>query len=223
MGKYTSHFVGYIYLYSDSYMEKIDQIKNVYYQFRKAQAHYNNRGFRMPKDFEKHFKTKLSTVNQKKLTNITNWFNTKWSNIDPYRYFICGFELYKKRFSYVKFFEEKIILLYKQRDKNEKRKAKATKKSLVNSAAFVKKYMKDNEIESLREYIDTNDGNQKLAVSHYLKNKIEASFFVFLMKKGMKLSDTDRSYIPYIAKNYRRLNIELNEMKSFLDKIEELI
>jgi len=215
--------VDYIRVHTDSYMEKIDQIEKIYYQFRKAQASYLNRGFRMPKDFENHFKTKLSTVNQKKLTNITNWFNTKWSNIDPYLYFKCGFELYKKRFSYVKFFEDKIIMLYKQRDKNKKRNADATKKNLVNSAKFIKRYMKENEILSLQEYIDTNDGNQKLAVSHYLKNKIDASFFVFLMKRGMKLSDVDRSYIPYIAKNYRRLNIELNEMKSFLDKIEELI
>ena len=58
-------------------MEKIDQIEKIYFQFRKAQADFHNRGFRMPKDFEKHFKTKLSIVNQKKLTKVTNWFNTK--------------------------------------------------------------------------------------------------------------------------------------------------
>lgn len=202
---------------------KIERIENIYYQFRKAQASYNNRGFRMPKDFEKHFKTKLSAINQKKLAKIAGWFNTKWNNIDPYLYFKCGFELYKKRFSYIKFFEEKIILLYIQRDKNTKREARATKENLIKSAGFVKKYMRENEIQSLQEYIDTNDGNQKLAVSHYLKNKIDASFFVFLLKKGMALTDTDRSFIPYIAKNYRILNLMLIDMKPFLDKIEKLM
>jgi hypothetical protein len=202
---------------------KIEQIENIYYKFRKAQASYNNRGFRMPKDFEKHFKTKLSTVNQKKLTKLTNWFNTKWNNIDPDLYFTCGFDLYKKRFSYIKFFEEKILLLYIQRDKNTKREARVTKEKLIESAKFIKKYMRDNEILSLQEYMDTNDGNQKLAVSHYLKNNIDASFFVFLLKKGMKLTDMDRSYIPYISKNYRNINIMLIDMKSFLSKIEGLI
>ena len=201
----------------------IEQIEQVYYQFRKSQADFNNRGFRMPKNFEDHFKKKLSAINQKKLAKITNWYNTKWSNIDPYRYFTCGFELYKKRFSYVKFFEEKILVLYIQRDKNEKRQTRVTKEKLISSAKFIKKYMQDNKIQSLQEYMDTNDGNQKLAVSHYIKNKIDSSFFVFLLKKGMRLSDTDRSFIPYISKHYRIINVMLVDIKPFLDKMEELI
>jgi len=112
-------------------------------------------------------------------------------------------------------------MLYKTKDKNEKRQVRVTKEKLIESAKFVKQYMRDNEILSLQEYIDTNDGNQKLAVSHYLKNNIDASFFVFLIKKGMKLSDTDRSFIPYISANYRNINVMLNEMKSFLSKIEK--
>jgi len=201
----------------------IEQIEQVYYQFRKSQADFNNRGFRMPKNFEDHFKKKLSAINQKKLVKATNWFNTKWSNIDPYRYFTCGFELYKKRFSYIKFFEEKILVLYIQRDKNEKRQTRVTKEKLITSAKFIKQYMKDNHISSLQEYMDTNDGNQKLAVSHYLKNEIDSSFFVFLLKKGMRLSDTDRSFIPYISKHYRIINVMLVDIKPFLDKMEELI
>ena len=203
--------------------DKIDQIQEVYFNFRKAQADFNNRGFRMPKNFEDHFKKKLSAINQKKLVKITNWYNTKWSNIDPYTYFTCGFELYKKRFSYIKFFEEKILLLYIQKDKNEKRNIRVTKEKLIASAKFIKKYMRDNNISSLQEYMDTNDGNQKLAVSHYLKNEIDSSFFVFLLKKGMKLTDIDRSFIPYISKHYRTINIMLVDIKPFLDKIEELI
>jgi hypothetical protein len=204
-------------------MSNIEQIEQIYYQFRKAQADYNNHGFRMPKNFEDHFKKKLSAINQKKLAKITNWYNTKWSNIDPYRYFTCGFELYKKRFSYIKFFEEKILVLYIQRDKNEKRQTRVTKEKLITSAKFIKQYMKDNHISSLQEYMDTNDGNQKLAVSHYLKNEIDSSFFVFLLKKGMRLSDTDRSFIPYISKHYRIINVMLVDIKPFLDKMEELI
>ena len=177
----------------------------------------------MPKNFEDHFKKKVSAIYQKKLVKATNWFNTKWSNIDPYIYFTCGFELYKKRFSYIKFFEEKILLLYIQRDKNEKREIRVTKEKLIASAKFIKKYIKENHISSLQEYMDTNDGNQKLAVSHYLKNRIDSSFFVFLLKKGMRLTDVDRSFIPYISKHYRVINVMLVDIKPFLDKIEELI
>jgi len=201
----------------------IEQIEQIYYQFRKAQADYNNRGFRMPKNFEDHFKKKLSAINQKKLVKATNWFNTKWNNIDPYIYFTCGFEIYKKRFSYIKFFEEKILLLYIQRDKNEKRQIRVTKEKLIASAKFIKKYMRDNDISTLKEYMDTNDGNQKLAVSHYLKNEIDSSFFVFLLKMGMRLTDIDRSFIPYISKHYRVINVMLVDIKPFLNKIEESI
>ena len=201
---------------------KIENIKETYYQFRKAQADYHNRGFRMPKDFESHFSKKLSKINQGKLTKISGWFITKWSNIDQYTYFRCGFDIYKHRFSYVKFFNEKILLLYKQRDKNEKREVRVNKKKLIESAKFLKKYMTDNEIISLQEYIDTGDGNRKLAVTHYLQNHIDASFFVFLIKKGMRLTDTDRGYIPYISKHYRDINVMLgSDLKSFLLKIEE--
>lgn len=202
-------------------MAKIENIEKIYFQFRKAQADFNNRGFRMPKDFESHFRKKLSTVNQEKLNKITGWFNTKWSNIDPYTYFICGFDLYKGRFSYVKFFNEKILLLYVQRDKNEKREVRVNKTKLIESAKFLKKYMTENEIYTLQEYIDTSDGNRRLAITHYLQNKIDASFFVFLIKKGMKLTDTDRGFIPYISKHYRNINVMLNELRSFLLKIEE--
>ena len=204
-------------------MPNIDDIEKIYFQFRKAQAAYNNRGFRMPKNFEDHFKKKLTEVNQKKLINITNWFNTKWSNIDPYTYFECGFVLHKKSFTYVKFFNEKVLKLYVQRDKNKKREAKVTKEKLIESAKFLKNYMRKNEISTLQEYIDTQDGNQKIAVSHYLKNHIDASFFVFLLKKGMVLNDIDRGLIPYVSKNYRNINIMLIDMKEFVDKIEKLL
>jgi hypothetical protein len=201
-------------------MEEIDKIKDVYFQFRKAQANFNNRGYRMPKDFEAHLK-KMKPVNQKSIIKITKWFSTKWNNIDPYEYFSCGFSLYNKRFSYVKFFEDKILLLYIQKDKNTKRQIRVKKKALIDSAKFLKKYMRDNEILSLNEYIDTNDGSIKLATTHYMKNNIDSGFFVWLIKKGMKLSDEDRGLIPYISQHYRTINVMLNDIKPFLSKMEE--
>ena len=199
----------------------IEDIENIYFQFRKAQSDHFSRAFRMPKNFEKHFNEKFKEQNKKKIVKITGWFNTKWMDIDPYTYFKCGFELFDKNFSYMKFFNEKIILLYKTRDKIVKRETKITKQGLIKSAKFVKKYMNENGISTLEEYIGTRNGYQKVAVEHYIRNNIDASFFVFLLGKGMLLTETERSVIPYIQINFRKIKFNLEDIKDFLKKLEE--
>lgn len=201
----------------------VEHIEKIYYAFRKAQADHFGRGFRMPKNFEQHFEDKFKEQNKKKLIKITGWFLTKWQNIDPYQYFRCGFDLFDKRFSYMKFFNEKILLLYINKDKNNKREIKVTKQALVDSAYFVKRYMSNNGLSSLDDYIHETDGNRKVAVEHYLKNKIDASFFVFLLGRGMILTDNERCDIPYIQTNFRKLKFNLEDMKDFLKKLGDKI
>jgi len=196
-----------------------DHIEKIYRSFRKSQADYLNRGYRMPKNFENHFNNKFKEQNKRALIKITGWFLTKWQMIDPYDYFKCGFELYDKRFTYVKFFKDKIILLYKTRDKNKKREVRITKEVLIKSAKFVKGFMKVYHLNDLDEYMSLRIGNQRLAVDHYLKNMIDASFLVFLIQKGMILTDTERSLIPYVQKNYRKISIELKENEQFMKKL----
>ncbi len=196
----------------------IEDIQEVYRAFRKAQSFSLSRGYRMPKDFESHFE-RMSEVNKKALIKATQWFKTKWSNIDPYEYFLCGFELYKS-FSYATFFRENVIKLYIQKDKNEKRKVEITKQGLVKSALFVKSWLTENK-KTLGEYMRAREGNQKVAIDHYLKNKIDAAFFVFLIRRGMMLNDDDRSYIPYIQERYRRITFNLNDIEDFLKQLEK--
>lgn len=198
----------------------VEHIEIIYHAFRKSQSDFFNRGYRMPKDFEGHFNDKFSENNKKILIKITGWFLTKWHNIDPYLYFKCGFELYDKRFTYAKFFDDKILLLYITRDKNKKREVRITKQQLIDSAVFVKKWMNKYNL-SLNEYIHLREGNLLLAVDHYLKNKIDASFFVFLIQKGMILTDEDRSLIPYIHSNFRKIRFGLNDIKDFVIKLED--
>ena len=197
-----------------------EHIEKIYVQFRKAQADHFNRGYRLPKNFTEHFNSKFSEQNKKALIKVTGWFMTKWQMIDPYRYFQCGFELHDKRFSYMKFFNEKILLLYKTRDKIQKREIQITKEIIVKSAKFVKMFMEDNRI-TLNEYMSLRAGNQRLAIDHYLKNHIDASFLVYLIRKGMILTDTERSVIPYVQKNYRKIIFGLNDIKDFVDKLGE--
>lgn len=200
-----------------------EHIEKIYYQFRKAQSDHFGRGFRMPKDFEQHFNNKFKEQNKKKLIKITGNFLTKWQNIDPYQYFLCGFELFGKNFSYMKFMQEKILLLYKNKDKNKKREIRVTKQGLVDSAFFVKRYMRKYGLSSLDDYIHKTEGNRKVAVEHYLKNKIDASFFVYLLGKGMILTDNERCDIPYIQTNFRKLKFNLEDLKDFLIKMGEKI
>jgi hypothetical protein len=65
------------------------------------------------------------------------------------------------------------------------------------------------------------DGNQRVAIDHYLKNNIDAAFLVFMIRRGMVLTDQDRSYIPYIQERYRKINFNLNDIEDFLIKVEE--
>lgn len=112
------------------------------------------------------------------------------------------------------------MLLYKTKDKNEKREVRITKEGMVKSAAFVKKWMKDNQL-TLEEYLHETNGNQKIAVDHYLKNNIDASFLVFLIQKGMILTDNERAVIPYVQENFRKIKFGLLDIEPFVKKLEE--
>lgn len=195
----------------------IAEIEHIYYCFRKAQSEYKNRGFRMPKDFEKHFNNRFQKTNRESLRKITGLFLTKWINIDPFLYFKCGFELYKNNFTYTKFFKEPILNLYIQRDKAKKRELEANKKNIIKSAVHLK-----GTGYSLRDYIMTRDGARSLAIADYLKNNIDAYFLVWLIKRhGLRLTDADRSDIPYIHSNFRKISVQIEDLKNFFRKVEQ--
>lgn len=197
--------------------------EHVYYLFRKAQAESKNKGFRMPKDFEKHLNNRFTEKNRESLITVTKWFNTKWNNIDIYRFMKCGFKLFKT-FSYIKFLDERVINLYIVRDKNLKREINLNKKEIMESVKYVKKYMKENNILILRDYCNKKDENNKIVIKHYLLNKIDKFLFVYLIRNGiLELNDTDRSYIPYIISQYREILSEIEILKEFFVKIRKIL
>ena len=93
---------------------------DIYYAFRKAQSLANDRGFRIPKDWER-FKTKMNANNSQWLKEAKMYFNTTYSNVDLDRYMMCGFEIWKG-FTYKHFTHKKVIDLYISKDKTAKRK-----------------------------------------------------------------------------------------------------
>jgi len=198
-------------------MEPVD----VYYNFRKAQSESKGRGFRMPKDFDSHLSNKFSDNNKEALLLATKYFNTKWSNINPYRYFQCGFELFKT-FSYLKFFDPRVMRLYVQRDKNRKREMEVNKKQIVQSVKFIKNHMKAHDIHMIRDYLQMKNGERKVIVDHYAQGFVDKYLLVWLVKKGkLVLTDDDRACMPYIVHQYRDIGEKLEEINGFMRKVGE--
>ena len=193
----------------------------IYVQFRKAQAEANNRGYRIPKDFEKHLNERMSDKNKNALILVTSWFLTKWKELDPFMYFQCGFELFKT-FTYTNFTDPKILRLYIQRDKNIKRYNRLSKKRIIQSLKFIKGYMADNGILSFNRYCMTLNQNRSMPVRHYLENKIDKFFMVWLIKEKMVLlTDDERSIMPYIVESYREIVDKLDNIRNFLIEVRK--
>ena len=198
-------------------MEPVD----VYYNFRKAQSESKGRGFRMPKDFDSHLEKKFSEKNREALLLATQYFNTKWTNVNPYRYMQCGFEMFKT-FSYVKFFDPRIMRLYVQKDKNIKREMNVNKKAIVESVKFIKRFMKENNIHMLRNYLQMKNGHKKVIVDHYVHGSIDKYLLVWLVKTGkLVLNDDDRACMTYIVHQYRKIGEKLQEINGFMRKVGE--
>ena len=189
---------------------------DIYCFFRKEQSIFLNRPYRLPKNWDKHF-SKLSNKNKEMLTRITKYFNTKWSNIDPLLYFECGFSLFKKSFSYVKFLDEKIIKLYITRDKIKKRENIAVKNDMQNSIKFVRNYLNDTNNKLcilLTNYGKLKNGNISVAVEHYIENKIGKFFLVYLIMKGyITVNKFELNKLPYITASISTLK---SHVKKFI-------
>jgi len=195
--------------------------EEIYFSFRKAQAESNNRGFRMPKDFAGHLKTRMSEKNVEALELATGYFNTKWQNVNLFRYMQCGFNLYKN-FTYTQFFNTKVMDLYKVRDKLLKRETRISKEEIMKSVKFVKRHLGKR---SLREYMEVEpEGNIRAPVRHYLKGHIDKFFFVWLIKERMlMLNDDERALVPYVVEHYRDIVDKLDGMNNFMSKLREAL
>jgi hypothetical protein len=198
-------------------MEPVD----IYYNFRKAQSESKGRGFRMPKDFGAHLEKKFSKKNREALMLATQYFNTKWTNVNVYRYMQCGFEMFKT-FSYIKFFDPRIMRLYVQKDKNIKREMNVNKKAIIESVKFIKRFMKENNIHMLRDYLQMTNGHRKIIVDHYVHGSIDKYLLVWLVKSGrLILTDDDRACMTYIVHQYREIGEKLQEINGFMRKVGE--
>jgi len=198
--------------------------EEVYESFRIAQSQFIGRPYRLPKDFDKHFRERLSEKNREALVYATKYFSTKWEGIRPVDYFACGFELFGKNFSYIKFFEKKIMHLYIQRDKIKKRNDALCKKSIVDSMKFAINYCKKNNIATIGRYCMLESNGHSLPVRHYLDNKVDQYFLVILCTAGLlQFREEEIAYIPYITQRYREIVMALDDIEPFTKQIKERI
>jgi len=192
---------------------------DVYVAFRKAQANFNERPYRLPKDWVKHF-TSMSKANQEAMFLAADRFNTRWSNIDMDTYFGVGFDLIGKGFTYTRFFDTRIMSLYMERDKMSKRKLSINKTEIISSAHFVIDYMGGRGF--LKEYGRKRDNFESVAIRHYIQGKTDQIFLTWLIReKYLILEDSDRTQIPYIIEKYREYVALLDELQDFLNLLKE--
>ena len=94
-------------------------------------------------------------------------------------------------------------------------------KDIVKTVKFIKRYMLENKVISIRDYCSLTESNRKIIINHYIHNKIDKFFFVWLIKIGyLILNDNDRAYIPYIISQYREIMVEVDEIKGFFNKVK---
>ena len=191
---------------------------DIYVAFRKAQANFHNRPYRLPKDWDKHF-AKMSKANQEAIKLAADRFSTRWSNMDIDKFFEVGFDLIGKNFTYTKFFDTRVVNLYVERDKINKRNLDLRKTEMVKSAGFVLRMRGKGQ---LKNYARERVGQESMAVKDYIKGHIDQFFLAWLIKeKYLLLEDADRAQIPYIVEKYRNYCARLDEIKDFTEHMKE--
>jgi hypothetical protein len=133
-------------------------------------------------------KTKLTPKNQEIINNITNYFNTKWQNINPYQYFYIGFTLFKS-FNYNMFFHNDIIKTYIQKQKQLHRQS-------FNKEIFTKSL---NYTKQFNDYLLMKDNYTYIFINDYIQNKIDKYTIIYLLSM---LSVSEQQQIEQETKHF---------------------
>lgn len=198
---------------------------DIYSTFLKVQANHYNRGYRLPKDWDKHWNEKLSKSKKESLQTITDFFNTKWADISPELYFEAGFSTFK-RFEYKYFIDRRVIKTYIRKDKEKKRNIEVTKKSLVDSTKYVLSKISSAEFSDPLRYYCSIQYNKMMRqpIKDYIDNNISGGFIIFLMSEKILMpTDEEMGLMPYITENYREVLSILREMRLFTIELRKKI
>ena len=143
---------------------------------------------------------------------LTDRFNTKWSNINPYDYFKCGLKLWKT-FSYSKFLNESIINEYIKQDKRKKRKD-VQKEDIERSFSYLK-YIGVKSLNDTKNYTDA-------IIFEYLNNNIDKVLLSYLLfNKYMPSDDISRRYASHIFNNKSEMEAYVKRYSRYIKKLGE--
>lgn len=199
--------------------------QDVYIAYRKAKSLHSGKGFRLPKEWDEYYATKLSPKNREFLDRATGYFNTTWSNINLDEYMETGSELYKT-FSYHMFLKPLILTRYIEIDKLKKRRIVKDMCSIDTTFDYIdelteyktRKYL---DYTNLQVYCKMKDESQSLLVTDYLTNKIDPLVFVYcLYYKYIKLTDIERQYCYNITNRYRDLLEQMFDVEGYIKQRE---
>lgn len=192
----------------------------LYITYRKIQSEKLSKGYMIPKDFDVWFNKQKKEIKDG-ITNLTGFFNTKFHNINSELYIRCGFEIWKN-FTYHQFTDEKVIKLYKIRDKSIKREGEAFKKSYVESIKYILKIIRCKECSNISDYFDkySKMDNGIKPIQDFLKNKICKYMIVYLiLNEYLVIDDFDKNYLSIIKNNYGDYVKEIKSNKTFICKL----
>ncbi len=196
---------------------------DVYAAFRRAQANANDRGYRLPKNWNS-FKERMNKKNSEWLYKATVYFNTTYSNVNIDEYMACGFELWKG-FTYKHFCDPRVIELYIQKDKIKKRKLSSSKEEIENSFSFISNYLNEKPSRpgytQLQNFCKFRNGEVREIINMYNRSKVDSLTVTYcILKRYIVLTDDERALVPYISQRYRELVENLQPVLEFIKNKE---
>lgn len=191
-------------------------VLTVYVKFRLARMEATKTYRRMPKNIKEHYEN-LNDSQKFHFENITKVFNESLYDIDPYDYFICGFELYgPKGFSYNRFLHSDVIATYRQKEKSKNLQMRYLVESFKKSYDFMKNYMEKKSYRSSMfiAYCNLYENDMKAPLYHFKISYVNKYFLCWLIEcKYLILTNEERSDIQSVMEKYRTYIGELKETK----------
>jgi len=202
-------------------------LKDIYQIFRRKQGEVLGRGYRLPKDWEK-FIEKFNKSNLSYLIKLTDNFNTKWCNINPDKYMECGFSLFNKTFTYRNFIDEKILMLYVQRDKTDKRIKEINKQRIISSVKHILSVTPTTDmIHPFQRYATLDGSGERLIINDFITGLIDKYTLCYLIRHGyFKPTADEFDKIQLWLGNNNHLHLmmdDINKYSEFFKKIEDMI
>jgi len=199
---------------------------NIYKAYRQVKAQQNNKGIRLPKDWESYFKNNLNKPTQDNIQELTDMFNTRLCHINLYEYMAAGFDILKG-FTYKHFMDDRVMDRYIHNDKMKKRywsfdKPPGIIKSLLYIYGCTDSYTTSIDA-TLKQYCKKTNIHDAIhdAIHDYISNKITTSFMVWIIKdRYITPSELEWSMMPFISGNKKSIFNDINKNHEWLKKLK---